>query len=72
MAATILEQAAEGMAARLLEQARFYMRKRFYRPEAARRYAREIVEQYPDTAAAAQARVMLEWDLPEKPSQGGK
>ncbi len=72
MAATILDQAAEGMAARLLDQARFYLRRRFYRPEAARRYAKEIVEQYPDTAAAAQARVMLEWDLPEKPSKDGK
>lgn len=52
-------QAAEIEAGRLLELARFYVRKHHRRAAAARRYLKEVITDYPGTASAAEAEELL-------------
>ncbi len=61
----ILNEALENTAARLLEQAKFYLLKRHYRPETARRYLHDINENFSDSRAAFEARRLLRKEFPE-------
>lgn len=64
-AESILRQAHEIQGARVLQQAKFYMMKTHYRPEAARRYLHDTQRDYADTLAAAEARMLLQQHFPD-------
>ncbi len=58
-AETLLRNAQETQADRLLTQARFYLLRRHRRPDAARRYLLDIVKEFPQTRAAEEAKRIL-------------
>lgn len=64
-AESILRQAHEIQGARVLQQARFYLMKTHYRPEAARRYLHDTLRDYADTLAATEARTLLQQHFPD-------
>jgi len=55
----ILKQADYGNAARLLIQAKFYLRRQSFSPVASKRYLDEILANYPDSPAASGARDLM-------------
>lgn len=55
----LLSLVRENQATRLFDMGKFYLRKLSYRPEAARRYLHDVVREYPDTAAAVKAALLL-------------
>lgn len=58
-ARTLLGLVRENQASRLYELGKFYLRKLSYREPAARRYLHDVVREYPDTAAAVKAAILL-------------
>lgn len=55
----LLQNAQETQSDRLLVQAKFYLKPRHRRPEAARRYLLDIVKEFPQTPAAQEAKDLL-------------
>lgn len=54
-----LKQCEENEAQRLLGLAKYYLSKRHYKPEAAKRYLHDIKFNFPESAAAAEANALL-------------
>ena len=63
-AADILAAVQNGEAERLLMQAKFYLRPRSFRPEAAKRYLNQIFTEHPNSPAAEEARRLQRDVLP--------
>ena len=59
-AEALIEDAREREAQRLLNMAMFYLKRSHYRPEAARRYANELILQFQGSAAAWEAKRLLD------------
>ena len=56
----LIEDAREREAQRLLNMAMFYLKRSHYRPEAAKRYANELILQFQGSAAAWEAKRLLD------------